>query len=57
MPNKPPLDIRLYISRIKAELERDLSMREYGSYDYTYELGKLDLCSELLSLLKFYKEE
>lgn len=57
MPNKAPFDVKHYISRVKADLERSLSMREIGSYDYTYELGKFDLCNELLSLMRFYREE
>lgn len=54
MPNKAPIDVRLYISRTKNELEKDISMRDKGSYDYIYELGKLDMCNELLRLLQFY---
>lgn len=54
MPNKAPFDVRLYISRTKNELEKDISMRDMGSYDYIYDLAKIDLCSELLRLLRFY---
>ena len=57
MPNISPFDVKHYLSRTKADLERDLSMREPFSYDYGYMLGKLDLCNEILYLLKFYKED